>query len=716
MDKQPRSTAKPASAPSSPRARKSPHETTHHGITLTDDYAWLRADNWQEVVRAPTKLAKPIRAYLEAENAYSETQLRDTARLQGVLFKEMKARIKKDDSSVPAPDGPWEYYVSYLKGKQYPLSCRRPRKAPKGGHAEHVLLDGNALAKGRAYFDLGSTSHSPDHKLMSYAVDDKGSEYYTVRIRDLATGKDLADEITDTRGDVVWARDGQTFFWTWLDPHHRPVKVFRHRLGTKQSDDVLVYEEANPSFFVGVASTQSEAFILISAGDHDTTETRLIDAANPEGKMTLVSRRKTGVRYDVEHVPAGTGGVEEDRLIILTNADGAEDFKIMEAPVSAPGPSNWREIEPHKPGRLILDMTAYAGHLARLEREGGLPRIVIRRWSDGQEHAIAFKEEAYALGMSTGLEFDTATLRFSYSSMTTPSQVFDYGMESRKRTLRKIEEIPSGHDPLAYVTRRLMAPAADGAQVPVSLLYAKGTKLDGSAPLLLYGYGSYGMAMPAGFSSTRLSLVDRGFVFAIAHVRGGMDKGYGWYKDGKRDKKPNTFSDFIAVGEFLAETNFTSRGRIVAQGGSAGGMLMGAVANQAPDLFLAIIAQVPFVDVLNTMLDDTLPLTPLEWPEWGNPIKSKRDFKLIRSYSPYDNVQAQAYPHILALAGLTDPRVTYWEAAKWVAKLRARKTGGNLLLLKVNMDAGHRGASGRFDALKEVALTQAFALKVAGKA
>jgi oligopeptidase B len=711
MDKPSRSTASRSSAPG-PVAAKRPRRTTHHGVTLTDDYAWMRAKNWQEVVRDPARLDAGIRSHLEAENGHAEAAMRDTRKLQEVLFKEMKGRIKEDDSSVPSPDGPWSYYFSYQQGRQYPLTCRQPR----GGGPEEVLLDANVMAKGRTYFDLGDTSHSPDHKLMAYAYDDKGSEYYKVHVRDLATGKDLADEISDTRGDVVWAQDSQTFFWTWLDPNHRPVKVFRHRLGTPQSQDVLVYEESNPSFFVSLGVTQSNAFILISAGDHETSETRLIDAAKPTSRPRLVARRKKGVRYDVEHVPAGAGLSKQDRLILLTNADGAEDFKIVETPLSAPGAENWREIEPHKPGRLILDAVAFTGHLARIEREGGLPRIVIRRWSDGQEHAIAFKEEAYGLGMSAGFEFDTTALRFSYSSMTTPGQVFDYDMASRKRVLRKVEEIPSGHDPEKYVTRRLMAPAADGEEVPVSLLYAKDTKLDGAAPLLLYGYGSYGLAMPAAFSTTRLSLVDRGFVYAIAHVRGGMDKGYGWYKNGKKDKKTNTFSDFVAVGEFLARKKFTSRGRIVAQGGSAGGMLMGAVANQTPDLFLGILAEVPFVDVLNTMLDDTLPLTPLEWPEWGNPIKSSRDFKRMHSYSPYENVAKQAYPHIFALAGLTDPRVTYWEAAKWVARLRALRTNDNLLLLKVNMDAGHRGASGRFDRLKEVALTYAFALKVADKA
>ena len=554
MNKSSRSTTSSIRA-SGPIAAKRPHTTTYHGVTLNDEYAWMRAKNWQEVVRNPTRLDKNIRAHLEAENAHAESALRDTAKLQDALFKEMKGRIKEDDSSVPSPDGPWSYYVSYTKGRQYPLTCRQPR----AGGPEEVLLDANILAKGRTYFDLGDTAHSPDHKLMAYSYDDKGSEYYKVHIRDLATGKDLADEIRDTRGDVVWAQDSQTFFWTWLDPNHRPVKVFRHRLGTPQTDDVLVYEERNPSFFVSLGTTQSNAFILISAGDHETSETRLIDATKPTSRPRMVARRKTGVRYSVDHLPSDKGNGADDRLIVLTNADGAEDFKIVEAPLASPGPKNWRDIEPHEPGRLILDITAFKGHLARLEREGGLPRIVIRRWSDGQEHAISFKEEAYGLGMSSGFEYDTTTLRFSYSSMTTPGQVFDYDMDTRKRVLRKIEEIPSGHDPDHYVTRRLMAPADDGEEVPVSLLYAKGTKLDGSAPLLLYGYGSYGLSMPASFSTTRLSLVDRGFVYAIAHIRGGMEKGYGWYKNGKRDKKTNTFSDFVAVGEFLAKKKYRPR-------------------------------------------------------------------------------------------------------------------------------------------------------------
>ncbi|MET0651373.1 MAG: S9 family peptidase, partial [Hyphomicrobiaceae bacterium] len=418
--------------------------------------------------------------------------------------------------------------------------------------------------------------------------------------------------------------------------------------------------------------------------------------------------REHGHEYSVEH--------HGERLIITTNSDGAEDFRICEAPLASPGMANWREIIPHKPGRLIIETIAFKDHLVRLEREDGLPRIILRQFADGAEHAIAFAEEAYALGMSGGYEFDTTTLRFTYSSMTTPAQVFDYDMAQRTRVLRKTQEVPSGHNPDDYVTRRLLAPAADGEMVPVSVLYKKGTPLDGSAPLFLYGYGAYGITIPASFSTTRLSLVDRGFVFAIAHIRGGKEKGYRWYTDGKLKKKVNTFTDFIAAGEYLVAQRYTSRGRIVANGGSAGGMLMGVIANLAPELFLGIIADVPFVDVLNTMLDESLPLTPPEWPEWGNPIASKEDFETIRAYSPYENVAAKAYPHLFAFAGLTDPRVTYWEPAKWIARLRHLNTSSNLILLKTNMEAGHGGASGRFEALKELATDYAFALKIADRA
>ena len=687
-----------------PLAEKRAARDVHHGTERVDDYAWLRVPNWQEVMRNPEALSADVRAYLEAENAYTQEALSDTEVLQEALFKEMKGRIKEDDSTVPAPDGAYAYFMSYVTGGQHPRLCREPR----AGGEPQVLLDGDALAEGKPYFSLGAATWSHDHSLLAYAFDDKGSEFYKIKIRHLETGKELPDEVPDTEGAPVWNADGSAFYYTRVDEHRRPLRVLLHRMCHKADEDELIYQEPDAGFFTRVGQSQDKRFLFISAGDHETSEVRFLDLSAPEKGLRLIARRETNHDYQADH--------HEGRLIILSNSDGAEDYKIVEAPIDNPGRENWRDLVPHKPGRLILDYTCYKDYLVRLEREDGLPRIIVRRFSDGEEHAIAFAEEAYSLGMSDGYEYDTETLRFTYSSMTTPRQVFDYNMRTRDRVLRKTQEVPSGHNPADYVTRRVFAPAWDGETVPVSLLYRKDTPLDGSAPCLLYGYGSYGIAIPAGFSTNAFSLVNRGFVYAIAHIRGGKDKGYRWYKDGKLAKKTNTFKDFISAGRYLAEQKFTSAGRIVAQGGSAGGMLMGAVANMAPELFAGIIADVPFVDVLTTMLDDTLPLTPPEWPEWGNPIESADDYRTIAAYSPYDNVRAQAYPNILATGGLTDPRVTYWEPSKWVAKLRAHKTDQNLLLLKINMDAGHGGASGRFDRLKEDALAYAFALKVAGKA
>jgi oligopeptidase B len=694
--------------PVPPAAERRPVRSTWHGVELVDDHAWLRAENWQEVMRDPSALSADIRAHLEAENAYTDRVMADTDDLQRRLFEEMKARIKEDDSSVPTPDGPWEYYSRHVIGGQYPLVCRRPR----GGGDEQVLIDGDKEAEDADYWDLGDVAHSPDHRLLAYSVDDKGSELYTIRIRDLETGRDLADAVPDTRGSIVWAADSATLFYVRLDANHRPLIACRHVVGTSAAADVVVHEEKDIGFYVDVGHTQSSRLILIDVHDHQTSEVHLIDAERPLEPARLVAAREHGHEYEVEHRP----GPDGDEIVILTNSGGAEDFRICAAPLATPGMAHWREIVPHRPGRLILDATVYKDHMVRLEREDGLPRIIVHHWRDGAEHAIAFAEEAYSLGMASGYEFDTATLRFTYSSMTTPVEVYDYDVEKRTRELRKRQEVPSGHDPAQYVTRRIQAPAADGETVPISLLYRKDTPLDGSAPLFLYGYGSYGISIPASFSTTRLSLVDRGFIFAIAHVRGGKEKGYRWYTGGKLATKMNTFTDFVAAGEHLVEAGLTRRGRIVANGGSAGGMLMGVVANLAPDLFLAVIADVPFVDVLNTMLDKDLPLTPPEWPEWGNPIESKEDFERIRAYSPYENVAAKAYPHILAYGGLTDPRVTYWEPAKWVARLRHMKTDDNVLLLRINMDAGHGGASGRFEQLKEIALDFAFALKTAGLA
>jgi oligopeptidase B len=692
-----------ATAAPVPVAAKHPVTKVNHGHARTDDYAWLRADNWQQVMREPEALPAEIRAYLDAENAYAASAMADADDLRQALYLEMRGRIKEDDSSVPAADGPYAYAARYTEGAEHPMLVRTPRE----GGPETILLDANQLAAGKAYFRLGGSDHSPDHRLLAYAFDDKGSEYFHIRIRDTETGQDLADEIPATSGGAEWAADGRSLFYVWIDANHRPSRVMRHVLGTDPANDSVVYEEKDPGFFVSIGLTQSRRFIVISSHDHQTAEARLIDAARPEEPPKLVAKRKVAEEYGVDH---GHG-----IFYILTNAGGAEDYKIVTASEETPGRRHWRTIVPHRRGRLILHMSLTKDFLVRLERENGLPRIVVRALATGEEHAIAFDEEAYSLGVIDGYEYDTTNLRFSYSSMTTPARVYDYDMATRTRVLRKEDEIPSGHNPDDYVTRRVMAPAKDGETVPISLLYRKGTRLDGSAPALLYGYGAYGITIPAAFSSTRLSLVDRGFVYAVAHIRGGKDKGFHWYAEGRRKKKMNTFTDFIAAGEYLAREGFTSAGRIVGWGGSAGGMLIGAVANMAPDLFSGLIAEVPFVDVLDTMLDDTLPLTPPEWPEWGNPILSEEDFLTILAYSPYDNVAPKAYPAILALAGLTDPRVTYWEPAKWVAKLRATKTDDRPLILKTNMDAGHGGAAGRFDRLQETAFATAFALKVADR-
>ncbi len=686
-----------------PRAEKRRRTETWHGREKHDDYQWLKADNWQEVMHDPALLPSAIRTYLESENAYQDAALADTVELQEKLFAEMKGRIKEDDSSVPAPDGPYSYYSSYLTGAQH---ARYLRKLRDMSGPEQLLLDGNALAEGHEYFRIGSIAMSPDQRLAAWSFDDKGSEFYDLRVRDVASGIDHADVLVNTAGGATWTADGLSYFYTVQDENHRPLKTYRHILGEPQSADRLVYEELDTGMFTGAGKTNSQRYIAIDVHDHDTSEIRIIDAERPDDAPTLIAGRVPGIEYDIEH--------RDNQFILRTNADGAEDYKIVTAPIADPSPAKWTDLIPHRPGCFLVSMIVLQNWLVRMERENALPRIVIRNMTTGAEHSIAFDEEAYSLGFGEMREFDTDILRFSYSSMTTPTQVYDYHMGERTRVLRKTQEVPSGHNPANYVTRRIVAQAHDGELIPVTLLYRATTPLDGSAPLWLYGYGAYGISIPAGFNTSILSLADRGFIYAVAHVRGGQEKGRRWYKDGKLAKKANTFHDFIAVARHLIEARFTAKGNIVAQGASAGGMLMGAIANMAPDLFRAIVAEVPFVDVLSTMLDDSLPLTPPEWPEWGNPATDAQAYETIAAYSPYDRVEAKAYPHILAVGGLTDPRVTYWEPAKWVAKLRERTTGPNLLLLKTNMGAGHGGTSGRFDRLKEVAHVYAFGIKVAG--
>jgi oligopeptidase B len=694
MDRLP---SEPFRAP--PLAPSRPREFELHGVRLRDDYAWLRAENWMEVLKDPSALPQDIRAHLEAENAYADAVLRGTKPLREALVAEMRGRIKEDDGTVPEPDGAFAYFTRYREGGQHPLICREKRH---GGETQ-VLLDGDAEGQGLAFFGLHDADHSPDHNLLAWSADTKGSELFAIHVRDLSTGKDLDDEVIATSGEVVWCSDSRTFYYVEVDEKHRPVRVKRHHLGALAGEDELVYEEKEPGWFIDLDVTTSGLFVTIAVSNHETSETWLLDRGDAKAAPRVVAPRADGVLYSVDH--------HGSDLVILTNADGAEDFKLVLAPLSASSRENWRDLVPHQPGIMILFHMAMARHLVRLEREDANPRIVVRDIWSAEEHAIAFDEEAYSLSVNPGYEFDTDVMRFSYSSMTTPTEVYDYDMGSRERTLRKRQEVPSGHDPARYVTRRIFATAPDGEQVPISIVRLKDLRLDGSAPCLLYGYGSYGASMPAAFRTNPLSLVDRGFVYAIAHIRGGTEKGWRWYTQGKRENKPNTFKDFIACGEELAKAGYSARGRIVAYGGSAGGMLMGAVANMAPDLFAAVIADVPFVDVMNTMLDGDLPLTPPEWPEWGNPAESEAAFRTILAYSPYDNIRPQRYPPILALGGLTDPRVTYWEPAKWVARLRATMTGGGPVLLKINMEAGHAGAAGRFDRLDEVGLIYAFALR-----
>ncbi|WP_108659435.1 S9 family peptidase [Acuticoccus kandeliae] len=692
----------------SPRATQRPTAVTHHGITVEDPYSWLRAANWREVMADPSVLAPEIRDYLEAENAYTDAVLDPLKGLQERLVAELRGRIAEDDWSVPLPDGHFGYGSAYIHGAEHPRLIRMPRHIAEAvgpdnpPTAPDVLLDANREAEGTGYFRLGSASHSPDHKRLAWTADRTGGELFTLFVRDLESGEDvtLFERVTPAH---TFASDAETVVAVELDENHRPARVYARKSG---EPPMLIYEEEDPGFFVSVSRSLSGRFIVVDAHDHQTSEVRLFDALDPSTEPRLVAERIEGEEYDVAH--------NEDTLFIRTNRD-ARDFRIVRAPVDDPARENWEDIVPHRPGILIVDMIVFADYLVWLERENALPRIVIRRLADGDEHQIAFDEEAYALGLGEGYEFQTNSLRFSYSSMTTPTEVWDYDMATRERRLRKRQVIPSGHDASRYVTRRLMATAPDGETVPVSLMHHVDTPIDGSAPCLLYGYGAYGITIPASFSANALSLVDRGFVYAIAHIRGGMDKGFDWYDKGRREHKPNTFSDFVAAADHLIAEKYTHRGGIAAQGGSAGGLLMGAVANAAPDRFGCIVAEVPFVDVLTTMLDDTLPLTPPEWPEWGDPIRDEAAFRRIHAYSPVDNVSAQAYPAMLVLAGVSDPRVTYWEPAKWVARLRDTATNDPLILLKTNMEAGHGGASGRFKRLEEIALVQSFVIAVLGR-
>lgn len=689
------------SRPVAPVAKKVPVTIEQLGRTRTDEYQWMKDDNWQAVLRDPKLIKADVRDHLNEENAYREAMMASTTSLQNEMFEEMKGRIKEDDTSVPSADGPWEYYTRFNAGDQHPLYCRRPRGQQDG---ETVLLDANKLAEGKAYSDIGEVEHSPDHNLYGYSEDAQGSEVFKIYIKDLTTGETLPDVIESATGSFTFSADNAWIFWINRNDNGRPDKVYRRAV--RGGESTLVYEEEDEGMFLGLARTSDDAFIIITVANQETSESRLIASTNPTATPVVVEPRLEARLYSMDHWG--------DRWVIRTNADDALDFKIVEAPTAAPSKANWKDLVAHTPGRYIEGFSLVKDFVARQERFDANTKIVIRDRA-GSEHDIAVNEPAYSLSLGGASEFDTTTIRYSYNSMSTPTTVFDYDLASRQRTVRKVQEVPSGHNAEDYVVERLNAPASDGQLVPVSILRHKDTPVDGSAPVLLYGYGSYGMSMSASFSTNRLSLVDRGFIYAIAHIRGGADKGWNWFLNARRFTKKNTFTDFIAAAEHLIARDYARAGNIIAEGRSAGGLLVGAVTNMRPDLWAGVIGGVPFVDLINTMSDTTLPLTPPEWPEWGNPIEDIEAYDYMWSYSPYDQIGPKAYPAILATGGLSDPRVTYWEPQKWVARLRPATTSNNPVLLKINMEAGHFASSGRFDYLKDIALDYAFAIWAVNK-
>ena len=700
-------TSAEAALPQPPVAARVDHEITQLGRTRNDPYNWLKDDNWQEVMRDPSLLKPEIRGYLEAENAYTKARLEDpTTALRDELFNEMRGRIKEDDVSVPSIDGDWAYYTRFREGGEYMIYARRPAaQAFDESAPETILLDGDALGEGQDYFAFNDIDVSPDHKYVAYATDIKGSEFYTIRVKNIETGELTSTVIENAYGSFEWSKTGKALFWVHRDANSRPDAVYQRNLET--GEDTLIYEEKDPGFFVGLETSESEDVIFVSAGGHTTSEVYWFPADELNPTLRLVAARVTDEEYSVTHW--------NDEFYIITNSGGAVDFRMVKAPMASTSRAAWSDVIPHRPGTLLLGVSAQKDYLAIMERENALPRIVIRARADGSSHSISFDEAAYSLGLDGGYTYDVPVLRFEYDSPTTPDQVFDYNLNTREKILRKTREVPSGHNPADYVSERVMAPSWDGALVPVTLLRHKDTPVDATAPVLLYGYGSYGISMPADFRTGRLSLVDRGFIYAIVHMRGGMEKGYQWYLDGKLDKKTNTFKDYIAAGQYLVDKGYTQRGKLVAHGGSAGGLLVGAAVNMDPGLFGGVIGAVPFVDVLNTMSDESLPLTPPEWPEWGNPLTDEKAYDTILAYSPYDQVTKLDYPPMLITGGVTDPRVTYWEPAKWAAKLRHEAPDAGPYFLRINMDAGHGGASGRFEGLKEVATEYAFALGAVGK-
>lgn len=675
-----------------PVAKKIPHELTAHGHTRIDNYYWLNQRDNPEVI-----------AYLEAENAYKEAVMAHTEDLQDTLYREIVSRLKKTDMSVPYLDNGYYYYTRFVEDGEYPIYCRKKGSLEA---QEEILLDVNELAEGHDYYHVTGLSISPDNSMLAYGVDTVSRRKYTVYFKDLKTGKLLPDQIPVTSGSAVWANDNKTVFYVIKDETTlRPYRVMRHLLGNDIAEDEEVYVENDVTFDTYIFKTKSKKYIMIASTQTLSTEFRFLEADNPDGEFKIIQPRERNLEYSVDHYG--------NKFYVLTNLE-AKNFRLMETPVSQPSKENWKEIIPHREDVLLEGIELFSDFLVLEERQNGLRQIRVIRWDDWSEHYIDFGEEAYSAHVSINPEFETHLLRYRYSSLTTPDSVYDYNMATKEKTLLKQEEIGGGFNHENYHTERHYAPARDGIKIPISLVYRKGIKKDGNNPLLLYGYGSYGASIDPSFNAAVLSLLDRGFVYAIAHIRGGSEMGRSWYEEGKLLKKKNTFTDFIDCAQYLIEEKFTNPDKLFARGGSAGGLLMGAVVNMRPDLWKGIIAHVPWVDVVTTMLDPNIPLTTSEYDEWGDP-RNKEYYHYMLSYSPYDNVEAKDYPAMLVTTGLHDSQVQYFEPAKWVAKLRAMKTDDNPLIFHINMEAGHGGVSGRFRRYRETALEYAFMLDLLEK-
>jgi oligopeptidase B len=681
-----------------PKINKILNTVKIHNEELIDNYSWIKQKDWKEVILNPSKLNAQVKKYLDEENLFKEDQLKDIKDVEKKLFEELKSKIKNEDNSVPKKDGDYFYGYKYNKNSEYPIYYRKNIIK----NSEEIILDCEKKSKRHAYFNVASISHSHNHKSVAYNIDTNGSEYFSIFVEDVDKKEILSPEIKNTTGDIIWSLDNNYIFYVGLDQNHRPTKVFKHKIGSDTNKDLLIYEEKDPSFFCSINLSKTKKYLFIRTADHETSEYLFINLQLNEITPVLFKKRIKKIEYDLEH--------HENFFLISTNIDEAKNFKIMISHEESY--QKWEEFITYEKNNLILDFILLKDWLVRLERTEGSENIIILNLNNKDQHKISFDEEAYNLSLDHGYEYETDTFRYSYSSPTTPKSIFDYDCKLKKQELKKTQEVPSGHNKDNYICKKIFATAHDNEKIPITILYKKGVKLDSNNYLLLYGYGSYGISLPSNFSTNRLSLVDRGIVYAIAHIRGGKEKGYEWYEKGKLLKKKNTFFDFISCAKKLCEDKYTSPKKIIAQGGSAGGLLMGYIANESPDLFLGIIAQVPFVDICNTMLDEDLPLTVTEIPEWGDIKNDKKSFLYVKSYSPYDNVKKQNYPHMLVTGGISDPRVTYWEMTKWVAKLRENKTDNNLLLLHINMTAGHSGASGRFDYLKEIAMEYGFVLKI----